>query len=152
MNRENKTVSNVPTMEIEIQGNKATLCFAEKPSRRQQSESSRFYSMSSIKQICGAVKDKYTLHQKRQFLFKIQHSFSAVADGVFFPAGHFRKAFFPNIENWIISKTAAPCLGKTNVPFADTAALEPFPVRENTANRADKTGSSFFFGDTLHTF
>ena len=63
MNRENKTVSNVPTMEIEIQGNKATLCFAENPPRRQQSESSRLYSMSSIKQICGAVKDKYTLHQ-----------------------------------------------------------------------------------------
>ena len=30
MNQENKTVPNVPTMEIEIQGHKVTLCFAEK--------------------------------------------------------------------------------------------------------------------------
>lgn len=30
MNQKNKAVSNVPTMEIEIQGHKVTLCFAEK--------------------------------------------------------------------------------------------------------------------------
>jgi hypothetical protein len=30
MNQESKTVSNIPTMEIEVQGHKVTLCFAEK--------------------------------------------------------------------------------------------------------------------------
>lgn len=30
MNQENKTSSNAPTMELEIQGHKVTLCFTEK--------------------------------------------------------------------------------------------------------------------------